>query len=120
MNVYLDEDSSARVLINSLRKSGHDVAFPEDLGHAKHTDPEVLRRAILLDRVLISQNHGDLEDLHDLLMAAGGHHPGILIVRRDNDPTRDFSPRGIVRAIEKLAQSGLAIQDNFYVLNQWR
>jgi predicted nuclease of predicted toxin-antitoxin system len=116
MRLYLDEDSAASVLVAMLRRGGHDV----EVGQVGDRDPEVLRRAIMRGRVLLSHNHDDFRDLHDLLVAAMGHHPGILVVRKDNDPSRDLSIRGITLAIEKLEQSGLQINDEFHILNQWR
>ena len=43
-----------------------------------------------------------VEDLHDLFVAAAGHHAGILIVRFDNDPRRNLTERGIATAISML------------------
>lgn len=120
MNLYLDEDSAASALTGILRKGGHDVQLCQEAGLAGLSDPRNLRHAILNQRVLFSSNHDDFEDLHELIVVAGGHHPGILVVRKDNDPSRDLSPRGIIRAIEKLEQSGLPIADCFHVLNHWR
>ena len=53
-------------------------------------------------------------------MIVGGHHPGILVVRRDNNPKRDLDDRGMVRAIGKLVAAGVGLPDHFYVLNHWR
>jgi hypothetical protein len=76
--------------------------------------------AIRDQRILLSGNHDDFENLHDLVLVAGGHHPGILIVRRDNDPSRDLTPRGIVRALRNLEATGISLADSFYTLNHWR
>ncbi len=46
--------------------------------------------------------------------------PGVLVVRRDNNPKRDLNARGIVRAIAKLLAAGVPITDQFIVLNHWR
>ena len=53
-------------------------------------------------------------------MIAQGHHAGILIVRRDNDPHRDLKPRGMVRALRNLLAAGLTFPDQFHILNHWR
>lgn len=87
---------------------------------AGEDDPVHLAQAIREDRVLLTHNHHDFEDLHNLLAVASGHHPGILVVRRDNDPKRDLTAQGIVRAIGKLQAAGVALPDHFYVLNHWR
>lgn len=58
--------------------------------------------------------------LHDLIMQAGGNHPGIFVVRKDNVRKRDLTPGGIVRAIENLLAANVPIADQFTVLNHWR
>ena len=120
MRIYLDEDSAAALLVALLQRAGHDVQTPADVGLLGKDDPIQLTHAIRNDRVLPTHNADDFEDLHDLIMAAGGHHPGILTVHKDNDPNRDLRPHDIVRAITKLLGSGLPIADNVYVLNHWR
>jgi hypothetical protein len=42
------------------------------------------------------------------------------MVRRDNDPTRDLKPAGIVRAIRNLMAAGFPLQDGFHIVNHWR
>ena len=54
------------------------------------------------DRVLITRNVRDFTLLHELILASGGGHPGILLLHFDNDPTRDLTPKGTVAAIAKL------------------
>ena len=76
--------------------------------------------AIHAGRVVLTHDYDDFKLLHDLVVLTGGHHPGILVVRRDNDPTRDMSPRAIVRAIQNLTAGETVIPDSFHVLNHWR
>jgi predicted nuclease of predicted toxin-antitoxin system len=120
MRLYLDDDSASVVLARLLRNAGHDVQLPGHAGMAGREDPVHLAHAIRADRVLLSANYGDFENLHDLVMAARGHHPGILIVRKDNDPKRDLKSTGVVRAISKLIGAGALVADHYIILNQWR
>jgi hypothetical protein len=120
MKLYLDDDSVAAVLVALLGRAGHDVEIPADVGLAGREDPVHLTHAVLQGRVLLSHNYRDFEQLHDLAMAVGGHHPGILVVRKDNDPKKDLTGHGIVRAIAKLIASGTPIADCYHVLNHWR
>lgn len=76
--------------------------------------------AIRTGRALLTHNYDDFKLLHDLVVLAGGHHPGILVVRRDNDPTRDMSPSAIVRAIQNMIGSGVDIPNSLHILNHWR
>ena len=47
-------------------------------------------------------------------------HFGICVVRHDNDPARDLTPKGIVAAIRKLEAAGVPIANEYIVLNHWR
>ncbi|MGO9470868.1 MAG: hypothetical protein ACLQIB_51110 [Isosphaeraceae bacterium] len=68
---------------------------------------------------VLPRDSGDFEDLHDLIMAASGHHAGIMIVRFDNDPRHNLTDRGISTALSKLESSRVPIADRIHVLNQW-
>ncbi len=89
-------------LIVRLRQAGHDVQLPADVGMSGKDDSVHLAHAVREDRTLLSRNHDDFENLHDLIAAVQGHNAGLLIVRRDNDPSRDLRAAGIVRAIRNL------------------
>jgi hypothetical protein len=69
---------------------------------------------------LLSKNYDDFQNLHELVVAVKGHHPGILVIRKDNDPKRDLKNPGIVRAIGKLLAAGVPISDEYIILNHWR
>lgn len=120
MKLYIDDDTVDQVLVRLLRREGHDVQIPSDVGRVGDDDAVHLTHAIHEDRVLLSQNHDDFRNLHNLLSQAQGHHPGILIVRRDNDPSKDLRPPGIVRAIRNLEAAGVPLADTFHILNHWR
>lgn len=120
MNLYLDDDSTNPHLVRLLQRDNHDVMIPGDMGMRGHKDPAHLMAAITLGRILVTHNHDDFHLLHDLVLLVGGHHPGVLVVRRDNDPSRDMSPKRIVRAIRNLERGGVVIVDQLHVLNHWR
>jgi hypothetical protein len=120
MRLYLDDDIAGQRLAQSLRKAGHDVRLPVEVGLSGADDAVHLTRAILEDRVCLSRNHRHFENLHNLIAQAKGHHPGLCVVRSDNDPRRDLSIPGIVRAIGKFLAAGVAIADQFIILNHWR
>lgn len=120
MNLYLDDDSVDPLLIRLLRHAHHDVQIPRDIGRMGDPDAAHLRHAVLTGRVFLTHNQSDFQFLHELLVDAQGHHPGILVVCRDNDPTRDLTPRGIVRALAKLVAAAVPMANQFHVLNHWR
>jgi hypothetical protein len=62
----------------------------------------------------------DFRDLHDLIMVAGGHHPGLLLVYFDDDQRHNMSDRAIAGALSRLESSGVTIRDHVHTLNQWR
>jgi hypothetical protein len=76
--------------------------------------------AVQHDLVLVSKNHDDFKELHLLVQAAKGQHPGIFIVRADNDPRRDMTDTDIARAIRNLEQAGVPVPNEFHILNHWR
>jgi predicted nuclease of predicted toxin-antitoxin system len=76
MRICLDDDSASRQLSMVLRKAGHDVATPVDLGISGAPDPVHLTQAIRVGRVLLTRNSRDFTLLHDLVRASGGGHPG--------------------------------------------
>jgi predicted nuclease of predicted toxin-antitoxin system len=120
MRLYLDDDSAAALLARLLRNAGHDVQMPVDAGLSGEDDAIHLTHAVRDDRVLLTGNHRDFLNLHNLVMQTGGHHPGILVVRRDNDPMRDLPPSGIVRAIRNLEAAKIPLRDDYIILNHWR
>jgi hypothetical protein len=120
MNLYFDEDSVHGLLVRLLQRAGHDIEMPSDVGLVGRSDPIQLRYSISASRTLVSANHDDFEELHNLILAAGGAHPGILIVRRDNDRRRDLTPRGIVTAIAHLLDAGVPVENEFIIPNHWR
>src|SRR5262249_41366777 len=113
MMISLDDDSASRQLTLVLRKAGHDVSTPADLGISGAPDPVHLTRAIRDGRVLLTRNARDFTLLHDPVRASGGGHP-------DNDPTRDLTPKAVAAAIAKLEASGVPISNELHVLNHWR
>jgi predicted nuclease of predicted toxin-antitoxin system len=120
MRIYLDDDSAAPLLARVLRQAGHEVEMPADAGLAGEDDAVHLTHAVRQDRVLLTGNYRDFLNLHNLVVQARGRHPGILVVRRDNDPRRDLTASGIVRAIRNLLAANVAVADQFIILNQWR
>jgi hypothetical protein len=114
MNLYLDDDSVDGVLLRLLRRAGHDVQVPADVGTSGESDPVHLTFAARATRVLLSRNHDDFRELHELVYYTAGAHPGILIVCYENNPSRDLTQKGIVVAIDKLVAANVPIENEFY------
>jgi predicted nuclease of predicted toxin-antitoxin system len=120
MNLYLDDNSVKASLENLLRCAGHQVTRPVDLELAGASDPRHLASCAPHGLVLLTRDHDDYLDLHDLVQATHGRHAGILVVRADNDPARDMRDRDIVRSIANLKAARIPIENEFYILNHWR
>jgi predicted nuclease of predicted toxin-antitoxin system len=120
MRLYLDDDSASPRLAMLLRQAGHEVQLPSDVGMTGKKDPLHLAHAARDGRTLLSKNYDDFQNLHELVVAVKGHHSGILVIRKDNDPKRDLKNPGIVRAIGKLLAAGVPIADEYIILDHWR
>jgi hypothetical protein len=120
MRIYLDDDSAWPLLAKLLRNAGHDVQLPGDVGMDGRADALQLAHAIGESRACLTKNYDDFLALQHLIDKAKGSHYGILVVRQDNDPSRDLTPKGIVAAIRKLEAAGAPVMNEYIILNHWR
>lgn len=120
MNLYLDDDTAKASLVVRLRRAGHQVIVPNDVGRSGAWDPVHLTHAVEHALLLVSRNHDDFRDLHLLVQAVKGRHQGIAIVRLDNDPRRGMTDGDIVRALENMDRAGVPITNELHVLNHGR
>ena len=120
MRIHLDDNFADRALAGALRKAGHTVFRPADLGIVGASDAKHLERAIREDLVVLTKDRDDFRELHDLVLACGGQHPGIIVVRYENDSRRDMRRGQIVNAIGKLERSGVPLRNARIILNSWR
>ncbi len=120
MRIYLDDNFADWGLAGGLRKAGHTVFRPADFRMVAASDAKHLERAIREDLVLLTKDRDDFQELHELVLTCGGQHPGIVVVRYENDAKRDMKTRHVVKAIGKLELSGLPLRSEWIILNQWR
>jgi predicted nuclease of predicted toxin-antitoxin system len=120
MKLYLDEDTASARLVRMLRKAGHDAQVPRDVGMIGKEDSVHLAHAVRQQRILLSHNYSDFENLHDLVVAVQGNHPGIFVIRNDNNPKKDLDEAGIVRAIAKFEAANVPVANEYVILNHWR
>ncbi len=120
MRLLVDENLGNPRLASRLRALGHDGVLAGDVGLLSVSDAKVFTFAIRQDLPVLTRDSEDFEDLHELIMAAVGHHAGILIVRFDANPRHNLSDRGIATAISNLEASGVPVSNQMHVLNQWR
>jgi len=94
MRLLLDENMSDRRLASRLRALAHDPLLAVDVGLTSSSDPRVLIWAITQAVPVLTRDAKDFTDLHELIMAAAGHHSGVLIVCFDDDPRRNLTDIG--------------------------
>lgn len=80
MLLYADENFPLPV-VEELRRLGHDVLTAQDDGRQAIPDPDILARAYLLGRAVLTHNRRHFERLH----RQGEDHAGILSATRDDD-----------------------------------
>ena len=120
MKIYLDDSLADKSLLGLLRKNGHTVARPFDYGLVGASDARHLERTIREDLTTLTADRDDFGELHQLILTSGGGHPGIFVVRFENDPKKDMKPKHIAAAIAKLEKSGISVKNDLVVLNHWR
>ena len=120
MRFLIDENMSSPLLAARLRAQGNDPVLATEVGLLSATDAKVFIWAIAQALPVLTRDSEDFTDLHDLIVAAGGHHSGVLVVRFDNDPRHNLTDRGIATALSRLEASEVPIRDRIHVLNQWR
>lgn len=80
MLLYADEDFSFPV-VEELRRLGHRVVTAQEDGRTSASDPDILARAHLLGRAVLTYNRRHFERLH----RQGADHSGILSATHDSD-----------------------------------
>jgi hypothetical protein len=113
LRLCLDENLRSKELRSRLLAGGHEVIDAE-LGLS---DPEVWVFAQQHHAVVLTGNAVDFEPL----ARAAEHHPGLLLVYRDNDPRRDMTSADIATAVGNAeAANGGVLNGRILVLNQFR
>src|SRR5436853_5321987 len=80
MLLYSDEDFPLPV-VEELRRLGHDVVTAQEDGRTATPDPDILARAHMLGRAVLTFNRRHFERLH----RQGAAHSGILSATHDSD-----------------------------------
>lgn len=97
MKLLVDEDLASRELIRRLEAAGIEVAMP-DRGTS---DEEVWARSTALGAAIVT---GNVVDFRRLATRYPSHH-GLLLVYRQNDPTRDLRAADIVAGVVSIVST---------------
>ncbi len=115
LKLLLDEDIQAKLLVTLLKKAGHDALTINDVNLTGQLDPIVFHYAKQTNRIFLTQNCHDFEDLHRI----NPNHPGILAVYHEANPLKDMSLKAIVKAISNLEAAKIPLVNQFIALNHW-
>ncbi len=113
--LLIDEDTLAKVLVKMLKQVGHDVLTVNEVGLSGETDEIVLNYARKNQRVLVTRNCQDFEDLH----LENSVHSGIFAIYENQDHRKDLSRKEIVKAIANLEAASIPLANQFISLNHW-
>jgi hypothetical protein len=113
VRLYLDEDVASRELTSRLAAAGHDVLSPLRGAPDSHCWNHAQERAA----TVVTMN---VVDFVRLAEATEGH-AGLLLVYRENDPSRDMSVAAVVAAVARVAETYRdGLEGVIAVLNQYR
>lgn len=117
LRIYLDDCAYSHRLCHLLREAGHDVQVPADVTPplTGADDATHLSHAQSTHQAIVTLNAKDFKALHD----QDTDHSGILVIYKDNDPTRDMRYIDIVQAIGNLERMVPQIAGGFWVLNAY-
>lgn len=115
LRILVDEDTQARRLVEMLRAGGHDVLTIGEAGVIGIPDASVIELARVQQRILLTRNCDDFLIIHQI----NPEHSGILAIYQDGDLIKNMSYTAIVKAIDNLQNTGLCLQGQFIVLNQY-
>jgi len=110
-----DADVQDRILVAALRTAGHDVQTANEMGLRTADDSTVLHAATATDRVLLTYNVKDFEELH----REHPDHGGILGIYKHSTRRKNMCIPAIIRALANLEWTGWELRGQFNALNAW-
>ena len=115
LKFLVDENTQDKLLIKLLRQAGHDVLIVNEANLMGEDDPTVLDYARRNQRIVLTYNSDDFEELHE----ASSQHSGIIGIYRDDKYSKNMSFKQIVKAIANLEAAQISLARQFVSLNQW-
>lgn len=115
LKLFIDEDTQDKLLVKFLRNAGHDVITVNEAQLSGQPDEVVLNYAHENQRILLTLNCSDFENLH----LSTPTHSGIFAIYRDPNLSKDMSFKTIVKAIANLEASMIPLTNQFIALNHW-
>jgi predicted nuclease of predicted toxin-antitoxin system len=119
LKLLVDEDSQGKLLVNQLKKAGHNIHTVNDVDLRSASDIAVFAYAINHNYVMLTHNCIDFSELAEQILQQGKHHSGLLLIYKDNNPTKDISVAAIIKALKNLQNSKLILIDQTIILNKY-
>src|SRR5207244_8455766 len=117
VTIYLDDDVSDRLLTRMLRSAGHTVTVPSECGTVGQADAKHLLDALRRGAAVVTRNVEDFEDLHYLVVGAGGAHAGVILIHSEVVKKRNMKRHEVVAALTKYQAAGLDPTNQLVNLN---
>jgi hypothetical protein len=117
---YVDDDLDSDLLLRVAAREGHEIISPRAVRLRGVRDATHLAHAVRQGLPIVSGNAGDFEALHDLTLALGGRHFGILLVYGDRQPGRQMRASHIARALTRLEAEEVPLTNALIPLNHYR
>lgn len=116
ITLYMDEDSTSRSLLLSLRSRGVDVTTALEINRLGDSDEDQLIWATSMERVVFSYNVKDFYHLHTQFLEQGRTHAGVILVQQQKYSIGEIL-RGVVRLINVKSSEEMINQIEF--LSNW-
>jgi len=84
VRVYLDEDVSV-LIAELLRARGVDAITARDLSMLGKSDEEHFQKSVELERIILTHNRVDFENLYTSFIEEGRDHEGVIVLSRKRD-----------------------------------
>ncbi len=120
MICYLDDDVDQDLLIRLAAARPHRLVSPRTLSRSGDHDAVHFLYAVAQRIPLMTRNARDFAALHELVLGAGGHHSGLLVVYEEADRKKNMRAGDIINALSNLESANVPLADQLVALNHYR
>jgi len=114
--LYMDEDVMDKKLIATLRSNSVDVLTAREAKMIDQDDDKHLDYATEHNRVLVSFNMGDFQNLHKQYLKVGKSHAGIILSAQQKYSIGEYARRMLRLVAAKSAED---MRDHIEFLSDW-
>lgn len=118
--LYLDDCAYNRTLGALLRTEGLAAVTPLEAGLVGADDDRHLEYAGQHGYVPLTKDTEDFPKWHAQWRAQGKRHAGIVLIYEEGNVRKDMSLHETVQSLKNLFASGVQMENEMHILNQWR